>query len=134
MNLLVTPQWSSQNDKFNISSESAQVVVSACDTDSKSKDCVVELIKKYAEQYGVRVDLAISIADCESDFKVNARGDSGKAYGIYQFHKPTFDMFSKKLGEKLDYFSTEDNIKLAMWAMANDKGFHWSCYRKIASR
>ena len=132
-NLLITPQWSLQKD-INQLPEPVAIVQSACDSDQASKACVVELIKKYSKQYDVPVRLTMEIADCESDFIVDAVGDGGKAYGVYQFHKPTFREFSKKKGEKLDYFDTEDNIKLAIWALANNKGHHWSCYRKIAAR
>ncbi len=100
-------------------------------TDEIDKECVVRLIQKYSNQYEVSQKLALDIAACESSLKPTALGDGGKAYGIYQFHKPTFELFSKKLGEKLNYYNTEDNIKLAIWALANDKGHHWSCYKKL---
>ena len=123
--LLITPQWS-------LPIKPVPVVISTCDLNQKSKECVTELIKRYAELYDVSLALAMEVADCESDFRADIYGDSGKAYGIYQFHRPTFEMFSKKLGEKLDYFDVEDNIRLAIWALANDRGHHWSCYRKAA--
>ncbi len=132
--LLVTPQWALQNQDSTITIRPEAVVVDACQADSKGKECVLGLIKKWANIYDVPVDLAVEIADCESELKVDAVGDSGKAYGVYQFHKPTFKEFSEKLGVKLDYMNTEDNVRLAMWGLANEKGHHWSCYRKIAER
>ncbi len=74
----------------------------------------------------------MNIADCESHFKTDAHGDGGRAYGPFQFHKKTFEMFAKKFGEKLDYLNTEDNIKLAVWALGSDRGRHWSCYKKLS--
>ncbi len=96
-----------------------------------NRECVFKLIEKYSAEYGVPKKLATDIAACESSFRPDVYGDTGKAYGIYQFHKPTFELFSKKIGEDLDYYNVEDNIKLAMWAIANDKGRHWSCYKKL---
>lgn len=98
------------------------------------KTCVVDLISFYADAYDVDEDTALSVARCESEFKTTAVGDSGRAYGVYQFHEPTFREFAKKFGnEGLEYKSTEDSIQLAMWALANGKGNHWTCYRKITA-
>lgn len=133
-NLFITPQFQPIQERFNATSTPVVIEVSACDIDDKSKECVLELIKKYAKEYDFPENTALRVASCESEFKVNAVGDGGKAYGIYQFHKPTFDMFAKKFGEKLDYYDTEHNIQLAIWALSNDKGHHWTCYRKIASK
>lgn len=116
------------------------MVLSACDIDKESKECIIELIKKYSEHYDFPENIALKVASCESEFKPTALGDGGKAYGIYQFHKPTFEMFSKKLEkienlpEKLIYHNTEDSIKLAIWALSTDRGHHWTCYRRIASK
>ena len=130
-NLFITPQLSAIQDIGLESIDPAVIAAKVCDADEKSKECVVALINKYADQYDFDQKLALDIATCESELKTNAVGDHGKAYGIYQFHKPTFDEFSKKLGEKMDYHDTEDNIKLAIWALSKDKGQHWSCYRHI---
>ncbi len=124
-----------QNVGLDAASSTSVAAISACDADAKSKECVIELINKYADQYDVSAKLALDIANCESELKTTAIGDSGKAYGVYQFHKPTFQEFSKKFGdETLNYHDTEDNIQLAIWALAHNKGYHWSCYRKIAAK
>lgn len=133
-NLFVVPRLSILQDFAKKSLDVSPVAIAACDVDGKSKECVVELIKKYANFFDVSEKLALDIADCESDFRVDAYGDGGRAYGPYQFHEKTFKLFSKKLGEKLDYFDLEDNIRLAIWALANDKGHHWSCYKKVVPR
>ncbi|HBM45676.1 MAG: hypothetical protein UT05_C0004G0018 [Parcubacteria group bacterium GW2011_GWF2_38_76] len=108
------------------------MVVVECD--AKEKECVLSLIKKYSKEFNYSEKMARAIAYCESNYVPNARGDNGKAYGVYQFHKPTFEMFSRLKGEKLDYYNPEDNIKLAIWALANDKENHWSCYKKITAK
>ncbi len=114
--------------------DNTPVVKSECSEETKNdKACVQELIYKYADQYEIDRELALNVALCESELKTTAIGDGGKARGVYQFHKPTFDLLSKKMGEKMDYKNTEDNIKLAMWAFSTDRGFHWSCYRKITA-
>lgn len=120
-------------DMFRIAAaEPASPIVIECDT--KEKECVISLIEKYSKEFDYPVKTAKAVAYCESNYVENAHGDSGKAYGVYQFHKATFEMFAKQKGEKLDYYDTEDNIKLAIWALANDKEHHWSCYRKIAAK
>lgn len=97
------------------------------------KACVTDLIRRYARYYGVDEDYALAIAKCESEFKTTAIGDGGRARGVYQFHKPTFHEFAKKMGESnLSYEDTEDNIKVAMWAFAHDKDHHWTCSKKVA--
>ena len=137
--LLITPIGSLKSENKAVIIPPEDVVVTACQVDGKSRDCVVELITKYAKLYDVPQKLALDIASCESGLKIDAKGDGGRAYGIYQFHKQTFKEFSVKyykteeLADILDYHDTEDNIKLAMWALSNNKGYHWSCYRKIVA-
>lgn len=98
-----------------------------------NKACITELITAYAKVYGVDPDFALAIAKCESELKTTAVGDGGRARGVFQFHKPTFEMFAKKMGQPdLDYKNTEDNVNVAMWAFAHDKQSHWSCTEKIA--
>ncbi|MFA6006148.1 MAG: transglycosylase SLT domain-containing protein [Candidatus Paceibacterota bacterium] len=99
----------------------------------ESRACISALITAYAKKYGVSKKLALAIAQCESNIRGNVFGDNGKAYGTFQFHKPTFKEFSAKMGEDLDYYNNEDSIKLAMWALANNKEYHWSCYDKVTN-
>lgn len=85
-----------------------------------------------ALEYKVDPVFALNIAKCESGFREKVYGDSGKAYGIYQFHKPTFELFKKKAGApSLDYKNPDDQIELAVWAFANGLDSHWSCTRII---
>lgn len=71
------------------------------------------------------------VAWCESTHRPYAVGDGGRAVGIMQFHRPTFDMYSKQMGEELNYESSYDQIKVAdyMW----NKGLqrHWTCWGKV---
>jgi len=95
------------------------------------KECVVDLITLYSRRYGMKESLAVRIAACESQFKTDAVGDNGKAYGVFQFHKPTFEEFSRKFGEELEYTNPEHNIKLAVWALTHGLESHWTCYGKV---
>lgn len=120
---LITP---SQIDSQPVEDQSA-VKEKYCHT----KECVLGWINIYSKRYGVNEKLAKSIARCESEFKADVYGDGGKAYGTFQFHKPTFELFAKKFGdENLDYLNPEHNVKLAIWALADGKGYHWTCYDK----
>ena len=68
----------------------------------------------------------------ESSWNPTNIGDSGKAYGLLQFHKPTFDRYSAKYGLTLNYYSPIDQILLAK-LMINDNiqnVRHWSVYPK----
>lgn len=82
--------------------------------------------------YGVPRPVALGVARCESEFRADVYGDGGKAYGVFQFHKPTFTEFAKKFGdESLEYKNLEHNVELAMWAISQGKGHHWTCYNKL---
>lgn len=91
---------------------------------------VQEMIGYYANYYGANKNQLMVVAKCESNFKTNVYGDGGRAYSIYQFHKPTFESFAKLLGEDLDYYSYHDNIKLASFIFAKYPQYksHWTCH------
>lgn len=91
--------------------------------------CIVE---RYTRVYGVKSEEVLKVLTCESNLQIGAiYGDGGAAYGIAQFHKPTFDLFSKELGKKLDYYSYQDQIELISWAFAHNKKNHWSCLNMV---
>lgn len=87
-----------------------------------------EMIRHYASEFGVNPEKALAVAKCESNFKEDVYGDHGLAYGIYQFHVETFDRMAREFGEPLNYFSTEDQIKLATWAFSKGYQNHWTCW------
>lgn len=86
-------------------------------------------LQKYARVYGSNLDELRKVMHCESSGKQRAVGDGGRAIGIFQFHKQTWDMFSKKLGETLDINSYHDQTKLAAWAFSRGLQSHWTCYK-----
>lgn len=88
---------------------------------------VPELIDYIAPQYGTDPEDIKKVAWCESSYRPHAVGDGGKARNVMQFHEPTFNEFSKKLGEELNYNSAYDQIKLASYMFSQGKQFHWTC-------
>ena len=82
----------------------------------------------YADKWDVNEDQMIGVIRCESNFKHEGiYGDDGLAYGICQFHKPTFLANC----DNCDYYSLEDQLDTMgkMWSMG--KQSHWTCYTKI---
>jgi len=91
-----------------------------------------ELIVSYASQYDTSYEVLLKVAQCESGFKhEQVVGDGGLAYGIFQYHEPTFYMFAELMGKKLDYKSLEDQIELTAYIYANypELRSHWSCFK-----
>lgn len=95
-----------------------------------------ELIRFYAQTYGVKETSMIATLRCESEFKHDGiYGDNGKAYGIAQFHEATFNEFKDRAEMPgLDYKSMEDQIQLMAWAFANNSAYHWTCWRKYKAK
>lgn len=92
---------------------------------------VAQAIEKASIDNGVSVQTMSNLAFCESSHRYNVYGDGTKAYGIYQFHKPTFDGFSKKYGLDLDYKSSYDQAVLASKMVKDGYSSHWTCWKKI---
>ena len=87
-----------------------------------------DFIVEYSKTYNVPEKTLNRVIKAESNYDCEAKGDHGKANGISQFHKPTFEWLSKKEGEQLDYNSCQDQIKLLAWSIANGFGKHWTTY------
>ena len=99
------------------------------DATGDTTETIEDKITRYADFYGVSAEVMSRVIAGESGFQCDIYGDSGKAFGIAQFHRPTFNAFSKELGETLDYYSCEDQIKLMAWALSKGYGRHWTVYR-----
>lgn len=91
----------------------------------------VEYADKYALQYGIDASVFKKVMFCESSNNPKAVGDGGKARNVLQFHKPTFDAYSKLYGKQLDYDSYKDQIELAAWMFSKGQQGHWTCYSKV---
>lgn len=97
------------------------------------KEAIQCLERAYSLVYGLKYDILDQVIACESTYNPNAIGDHGLAKNVMQFHKPTFDGYSKKFGEQLDYESANDQIKLGAWMMSQGESYrnNWTCYKKI---
>jgi len=86
-------------------------------------------LRAISKSYGMEEDLLVNVAYCESGIRHDGVwGDDGLAYGLFQFHKPTFYKFA---AEGMDYYSLDDQIEVAAWMFANDLESHWTCWRKL---
>jgi hypothetical protein len=89
---------------------------------------------KYAEQYGINASVFKKVMFCESGNNPKAVGDGGRAVSVMQFHRPTFDSFSKRYGKELDYYSYKDQIELAAWMFSKGHQGHWTCYKIVTGK
>lgn len=97
---------------------------------------IPELIQVYSIKYNVSPVQLSKVIECESKFNPKAfhkdDGGVGKhSVGILQFQKSTFDLWSARLGEKLDYYSYHDQIKLGAYMWSKGQQSQWTCYRKL---
>jgi len=74
------------------------------------------------------------VITCESEWKVDAVGDGGKAVSLCQYHLPTFEQFQKKSGIEGDYYNPYTQIKLTVWAWDNGLQRHWTCYKVLKQK
>lgn len=62
-------------------------------------------------------------------------GDGGRALGIAQFHRATFESLKKLAGrEELDIMSRDDQLWLFDWAIRNGHAHNWTAARWLAAR
>ncbi len=79
-----------------------------------------------------RFKLLNKIVELESNWKVDAIGDGSKAFGLAQFHQPTFEQFKKEANmSDLEYKNPYHQLTLLAWAFENGKQAHWSTYKII---
>lgn len=91
-------------------------------------------ITYWASVYGADVEAMLATAQCESGFSSTARGDSGNAYGPFQFWKATFVKYAPRLGlTAADYKNPQAQVQLAAWMFANNRANEWTCFRNWSS-
>ena len=80
--------------------------------------------------------LASMITDCESgDRHEGIWGDSGMAYGRWQFWEKTFYWLADLTGYKnLNWKNEADQDRVGMWALENGYGYLWTCFRIIINK
>ena len=94
-------------------------------TNNSSKDEIIMAIRYVSVKYGVNESEMMTTIKCESTFYHNQYGDNGLAYGIAQFHKPTFDRFCSG-----DYKSLKDQLNCMGQMFQKKLQGHWTCYKK----
>lgn len=92
-----------------------------------------ELTSYFASLYGANRGQLEAVINCESGWRPTVYGDGGKAYGLLQFHKPTFDRWAIQMGEPMNYYSAYDQIKMGAWAFAQGDNYKddWTCATKL---
>lgn len=102
-------------------------------TKMKVPDTVEEWIEYYADEYQADAEELKKVAFCESGYRIAVKGDGGKAFSVFQFHRPTFERWAKELGKPLNYEDYLDHIELASWAFAQGDKYKddWTCAVKL---
>ena len=67
-----------------------------------------------------------ALIQCESGWEHDRYGDTGRAYGLLQFWKGTFNQYCEG-----DYYSAQDQLICGEEMLEAGLGFHWSCYNKL---
>lgn len=70
------------------------------------------------------------ILKCESNFVHEGKWGKAGEYGWAQFKKGTFNWMKELAGmPMLKWKSQTDQLCLLRWALRNNLGSHWSCYK-----
>lgn len=101
---------------------------------------IEDIIKEYAEDYGVNPDVLLAVGMCESsllqyrkDGSVvhNAADPNSGSWGIFQYQTKTWNGWVKERGIKADINNTNDQIQMTAWAFGKNYQNNWSCYKKL---
>lgn len=84
-----------------------------------------------AEHYKIPLKSYLDTIHCESRWNITALGDGGKAYGLAQFHEPTFNQFRDESGLDVHYDSAKGQLELMAWAFREGYQRHWTCYGMV---
>lgn len=94
-----------------------------------------DYLTEYANQYGVSSKVLYNVIQCESGWNETAKGDGTKgvylAFGLAQFHEPTFKRYAKEMGEELDYKNPQHQIKVMAFAFSKGYQSAWTCWTKL---
>lgn len=81
-------------------------------------------IYSYYDKYKATIDCLIKF---ESSGNPEAIGDSGRAIGILQFHRPTFERYCvKKYGYRNNIWDSEIQVNCASEMINEGLIYHWS--------
>jgi hypothetical protein len=92
------------------------------------------LLTCFNTAWSKELPMAVKIVACESAGQANVWGDDGTSFGIAQFQQRTFNSFKKSMGiSQLNWKDPIHQLVLLNWALRNNLGHHWTCYRMIKS-
>jgi len=99
-------------------------------TETPNQFEIEKFIRQVAIENNIPPSWAVGIVQKESQFNINAVGDSGRAFGLWQIWKPTWDIFTKKyLNETDQVFADYKNWRwqtiVAIRALADNKWTFW---------
>lgn len=88
---------------------------------SEKSELLIE-IETVAQKYGLSANRMINLAKCESSLNQEAKGDSGRAVGLYQFHLSTWNENCKGDRENI-----HDQIICTAQMISRGMANRWSC-------
>lgn len=98
---------------------------------TRLSNCFLEAKTSGQEEYAERPlfsglenkPLIKCLAWYESSYRTDVYGDSGRAYGVMQFHQPTFNLFCEG-----DYYNSRDQVVCADKMISSNWNlvYHWS--------
>jgi hypothetical protein len=83
-------------------------------------------IADVSQKYGLDYDQLSSVIQCESAFNSVKYGDKGKAFGVAQFHKATFDEYCSG-----NYYNSIDQLNCMAKMFSTGGAGNWSCFNKL---
>lgn len=85
------------------------------------------MIRFVSREYDYKYEVIDWLVSKESSYRTNVYGDSGKAYGLAQFHKPTWIYFQDRYNRhdlKID--NPVNQIEMLCLALKDGQFQHWT--------
>lgn len=81
---------------------------------------------QFAVKYGGNYYELYKVVQCESSWRDDVYGDGGRAFGLAQFHKPTFEQYCEG-----DYCNAYDQLECMTIMIKDGLGRHWTCWKNL---
>jgi soluble lytic murein transglycosylase-like protein len=93
-------------------------------------------IAEKAREYGVKENLALAIAECESGFDIDAKNKDSSARGIFQFLGSTWKETLRRMEKdtSTSVYDWQEHIDAAIWLLDTDGTRHWLESKKCWSK
>jgi len=96
-------------------------------------DCFIEAPRvpyyPQPQTYGALIE---DLVECESGGNPDALGDNGRAHGVLQFHRPTFEQYAPLAGViNPDIWNEEQQRRTANYMISIGEICQWTCARII---